>query len=81
MTDQLVYTVLEMARLLKVSRGSAYELVNSGVIRSVRVQRSIRVPHSAVLEFLGENSNADPKAGAATNTALNDQEEDRHGPS
>ena len=64
MKDQLVFTVTEMAQELRVSKGSAYNLVNSGEVRSVRCGRSIRVPRTAILEFLNEG--VDPRADANT---------------
>lgn len=42
----------ELGEALGVGRNTAYGLVNSGRIRSVRVGRRILVPTSAVDEFL-----------------------------
>src|SRR5690606_3287173 len=42
----------ELGRLLGVGRNKAYELVNSGEIRALRVGRRIVVPQSAVEEYL-----------------------------
>jgi len=54
MAEPTVYTVEEIAELLRISRSSAYELVNRGALRAVRVGRRLRVPRSAFQEFLGE---------------------------
>ena len=35
-----------------LGRNTAYELIRSGQIRSVRVGRQIRIPREALLEFL-----------------------------
>jgi excisionase family DNA binding protein len=43
-------TVEEMATFLRISRGTAYELVKSGAIRSARFGRHIRIPKQALLE-------------------------------
>jgi excisionase family DNA binding protein len=51
-----VLTVDEFAAELRIGRRQAYELVNGGGIRVVRVGRSIRVPRSALAEFLGETT-------------------------
>ncbi len=51
--DRRAYTVEEVARLLGVSRGSAYEAVRSGQIRSLTIGRRIVIPPSAVTELLG----------------------------
>lgn len=42
----------ELGRMLGVGRNKAYELVNSGEIRALRVGRRIVVPQSAVEEYL-----------------------------
>jgi len=51
--DRRAYTVEEVARLLGVSRGSAYEAVRCGEIRSLTIGRRIVIPPSAVAELLG----------------------------
>ena len=38
--------------LLGIGRNTAYELIRSGQIRSVRIGRQIRIPREALLEFL-----------------------------
>ena len=48
-----VLTVSELSARLRVGRSSAYRLVKDGMIRSVRIGRTIRVPEAAVQEFLG----------------------------
>jgi excisionase family DNA binding protein len=55
----LVLTVEEVARALRVSRGSAYEAIRCGDIPSVRIGRGIRVPRHALAALLGEQSNAE----------------------
>ena len=58
--------------ILGIGRNTAYELVRSGQIRSIKIGRQIRVPRDAVAEFLTSNgrhndANDAPKAmnGAA----------------
>ena len=48
----LVMTVPEMAEILHIGRNSAYALVNSGAIRSIRIGRNIRIPQAALLDYL-----------------------------
>lgn len=48
----LTLRVEELMPILGVGRNTAYELVRSGRIRSIRVGRQLRVPKDAVLEFL-----------------------------
>ena len=47
-----VVTVPEMAKMLRIGRNSAYELVNTGQMQSVRVGNQIRIPKSCIIEFL-----------------------------
>ena len=44
--------VEDLMPLLGIGRNSAYELIRSGQIRSVRIGRQIRIPRDALLEFL-----------------------------
>lgn len=48
----LTLRVEELIPVLSVGRNTAYELVRSGQIRSIRVGRQLRVPKDAVLDFL-----------------------------
>ncbi len=51
--DELPVTlrVEDLTAILDIGRNTAYELVRSGQIRSVRVGRQIRIPKEAVQEF------------------------------
>jgi len=44
--------VEDLIPILDIGRNTAYELVRSGKIRSIKVGRQIRVPRDAVVEFL-----------------------------
>lgn len=44
--------VEDLMPLLGIGRNTAYELIRSGQIRSVRIGRQIRVPRDALVEFL-----------------------------
>ena len=48
----LVLSVPQLAKLLGIGRNAAYDMVNSGSIRSVKIGRTIRIPKSAVEEFI-----------------------------
>jgi len=39
--------------ILGIGRNTAYELVRSGRLRSIRVGRQVRIPKNALIEFLG----------------------------
>ena len=44
--------VEDLMPLLGIGRNTAYELIRSGQIRSVRIGRQIRIPREALLELL-----------------------------
>ena len=44
--------VEDLMPILGIGRNTAYELIRSGEIRSVRIGRQIRIPREALLEFL-----------------------------
>lgn len=54
----LVYRVEDLMPLLNVGRNTAYELVRSGKIRSVKVGRGYRIPKSAVEKYLNSQESA-----------------------
>ena len=47
-----VLRVEDLMPVLDIGRNTAYELIRSGQIRSVRVGRKLRIPKQAVEEFL-----------------------------
>jgi excisionase family DNA binding protein len=49
---QAVYTVAEVAKLLRISRRHTYELIARGVLPSVSLGRVLRVPAPAVEQLL-----------------------------
>jgi len=52
-TERLVLTVEETAKLLGISRGTAYILANSGGIPAIRIsKRRLVVPRKALEDFL-----------------------------
>lgn len=52
--DELPLTlrVEDLMPILDIGRNTAYELVRSGQIRSIRIGRQLRVPKDAVQEYL-----------------------------
>ncbi|MGM9552950.1 MAG: helix-turn-helix domain-containing protein [Faecousia sp.] len=52
----LVLKVKDLPPLLKVGRNTAYELVRSGKIHSVKVGRVYRIPRDAVIDYLLKSS-------------------------
>ena len=54
--DALLLKVPEAARLLRISRNLAYELVARGELPSVRLGRAIRVPRHALDAWIARQS-------------------------
>lgn len=50
--ERRTYTVTEAARLLGISRSTAYECVRSGEIQSLRFRSRIVIPAAAVADLL-----------------------------
>ena len=48
----MILRVEDLMPVLGIGRNTAYELIRSGQIRSVRIGRQIRIPREALLEFL-----------------------------
>ena len=48
----MILRVEDLMPILGIGRNTAYELIRSGQIRSVRIGRQIRIPRDALLEFL-----------------------------
>ena len=44
--------VEDLMPILGIGRNTAYELVRSGHLRSIRVGRQIRIPKEALIEYL-----------------------------
>ena len=51
----LVLHVKDLANVLSVSQNTAYALVRSGQIRSVRTGRTYRIPKDALIEYLNKS--------------------------
>ena len=50
-----VLCVKQVAEILSISHNTAYALVRSGQIYSVRVGRSYRIPLDSVIKYLSES--------------------------
>ena len=50
-----LFTVAEVATLLRVSKMSVYRLIHSGELEAVRFGRTFRVPNSAVDAYLRQS--------------------------
>ena len=63
--NKLVYSVIEMAELLGIGRSTAYELLRSGTVPSLRLGRRIVVPKLALSRFLAECAYQNPDEAEA----------------
>ncbi len=51
----LTLKVEDLMPILGIGRNTAYDLVRSGQIKSIRVGRNIRIPKAEILSFLNRN--------------------------
>lgn len=51
----LVLSVIDIADTLSVGRNKAYELVNSGKIKSLRLGNNFRIPRESFIDFLKQS--------------------------
>lgn len=56
--DPVLMTPRELAELLKLGRNKTYELLASGELPIIRFGRAIRVPRSAVLNWIDRAASA-----------------------
>lgn len=57
-SDMQLLTVPEAAKVLRIGRNLAYELIARGELPSVRLGRAIRVPRSALERWLEREASA-----------------------
>ena len=63
--QQVLYRVNEAAAALGLGRTKVYELIGRGSIRSVRIDNAVRVPTSAIEEFVRELESVSTNSGSA----------------
>ena len=56
--DELPLTLRaeDLMPVLNIGRNTAYELVRSGKIRSIRIGRQLRIPKDALVEYLSDEN-------------------------
>ena len=52
-----VLTVTDVARLLKIGKNNAYDLIKKGDIPAIKLGRKIIVPKNSLIEFLLDEGN------------------------
>lgn len=58
--DKLLLTVRDAAEMLSISRAKLYELLAGGVIESVKLEGSRRIPREALDEYIERLRRASP---------------------
>ena len=48
----MVLGVIDIAETLAIGRNKAYELINSGAIKSIKIGQHYRIPRNAFIDFL-----------------------------
>ena len=56
--QRLLYSVVEAAEVLSLSRSKVYELLAANTLQSVKIGRSRRIPHSALTDYVASLSNS-----------------------
>ena len=51
-----IMSINDLRRALGIGRTKAYELVNSGELRSIRIGNAIRIPKTCLLDFVNAKS-------------------------
>lgn len=51
-SDALVLTPIETAKLLRIGRGTVYEQIRLGIIPSIRMGRRILIPKASLMRML-----------------------------
>lgn len=51
---KLLYRVPEVADALGISRAKVYQLIQSGALRSIKIDSSRRVRHADLMEFVAD---------------------------
>lgn len=54
-----ILTISELQEVLRVGRSTAYRLISSSEIQSIRIGKSIRIPKKYVKEFLEQQNISD----------------------
>lgn len=67
-SEDLLYTITEVAKLLKVNRNFVYELINAGLIRSIKLGCR-KVTRKSLVEFLEKYDGLDFDEMIASKTA------------
>ncbi len=49
----LALTIEQLAQVLRIGRGSAYRLAQTGELRAIKIGRQIRIPKTELLRYLG----------------------------
>ena len=51
-----VLTVRDLCSVLQIGRNTAYDLVNSGQLKCIRIKNCIRIPKQYLVEYIQQSS-------------------------
>ena len=51
-----VLTIRDLCSVLQIGKNTAYDLVNSGQIKCLRIKNRIRIPKQFLIEYIQQNS-------------------------
>lgn len=75
-----ILTILELQKVLRIGRSTAYRLIKTSELRCIRIGRSIRIPKEYVLEFIKKQhvlSNVENAMSICENSQLQPQSDIR----
>jgi len=52
--ENFALTIPELKKLLRIGTSKAYELVNSGEIKSIKIGRKTIIPWQSIIDYLGQ---------------------------
>lgn len=67
MNDLVLLRVSEAARLLSISRSTAYQLVAARAIPTVRIGRSVRIPRKQLDQWINDRADLSGVGSEAVN--------------
>ena len=56
--EQLIFTVAEVAKILKINRNFVYDLINNGLLKSIKLGRT-KVTRTSLNDFLAKYDGMD----------------------
>lgn len=68
--ERLLLSPSEVAALLGIGRSRVYEFLAAGILPSIRMGRSIRIPASSLREWIDRRASENPSVGRGDGHAM-----------